>query len=217
MNPELIQLISSLEQQNTNTSPTRNKDFDRDGYLVIENLFDPKKLYRPIPNDRSLIKYIDGEPICMGEEPQVSGSSATFNHPQYGLIHTQIKYQLEEVIGRELLETYYFDRFYFSGQRLDWHVDRDPCEISVSVHVSSNLDEPWPFWIKTPDTYNGEEIVKKGENKFCNLSPGDGVIYKGCERPHWREPLKEEEGIYYHQIFFHYVLKNGRRSSCGNK
>lgn len=217
MNPELIQLISDLEQRNTNTSPTRNKDFDRDGYLVIKNLFDPKKLYRPVPNDRGLIKYTDSKPIWMGEEPQVSGSSSAFNHPQYGLIHTQIKYQLEEVIGRELLETYYFDRFYFSGQRLDWHIDRDPCEISVSVHVSSNLDEPWPFWIKTPDTYDGEEIVKKGENRFCNLSPGDGVIYKGCERPHWREPLKEGEGLYYHQIFFHYVLKNGRRSSCGNK
>jgi len=212
MDSEWIQHISDLEKKNTNTSPTRNKDFDRDGYLVIKNLFDPKKLYRPIPVDRNLIKYVDGSPMCLGEEPQVPGSAATLDYPEFKLIHTQIKYQLEEIIGRELLETYYFDRFYFSGQHLEWHVDTGLCEISVSVHIRSNLDEPWPFWIKTPDTYDGEEIIKKGEDRSCILSPGDGVIYKGCERPHWREPLKEEEGLYYHQIFFHYVLKNGRRS-----
>lgn len=218
MDAEWYQLICDRERNNSGTSPTRNKNFDRDGYIVVENLCDPEKLYRPVPEKRGVvIRYEKGQVDFEEEEVQVEGSSSCYKHPQYELIHTQIKYQLEELIGRELIETYYFDRFYFSGQSLKWHVDRDPCEISVSVHISSNLDEPWSFWIKTPDTYDGEEIVKKGEDRFCNLSPGDAVIYKGCERPHWREPMKDEEGLYYHQIFFHYVLKNGRRSSWGNK
>lgn len=45
------------------------------------------------------------------------------------------------------------------------------------------------------------------------LNPGDGMVYKGCERPHWRDPMPaeyrrtwygrkvEKEGLYYHQIF----------------
>ena len=53
------------------------------------------------------------------------------------------------------------------------------------------------------------------------LQPGDGVIYKGSERPHWRDPMptpkkkwfsRDETEYYYHQIFFHYVLQDGERS-----
>jgi hypothetical protein len=56
---------------------------------------------------------------------------------------------------------------------------------------------------------------------FC-LDPGDGLLYKGCERPHWRDPLpsrhkggilgrwkRRNDNTYYHQIFFHYVLADG--------
>ena len=77
-----------------------------------------------------------------------------------------------------------------------------------------NVKERWPLWIKTP----------YGENHSVKLNPGDGMLYKGCERPHWRDPLPKEyrrtwygrkvekEGLYYHQVFFHYVLADGVRS-----
>ena len=55
--------------------------------------------------------------------------------------------KLEEAIGRKLYNTYYYDRFYYPGQELTRHADRDACEISVSVHVSTNLegkDADWP-------------------------------------------------------------------------
>ena len=49
------------------------------------------------------------------------------------------------------------------------------------------------------------------------------MIYKGCERPHWRYmmpgtlelslPTNNKE-LYYHQIFFHYVLQDGERAQC---
>ena len=41
------------------------------------------------------------------------------------------------------------------------------------------------------------------------------MIYKGCERPHWREPMPGniiDRNLYYHQIFFHYVLQDGHRA-----
>ena len=101
------------------------------------------------------------------------------------------------------------------------HSDRDACEISVSVHVGTNLegeDADWPFWIKTPDTYTDKTratVSTPGENRSVILKPGDGLVYKGCERPHWRDPMprpKNEKEYYYHQIFFHYVLQDGRRA-----
>jgi hypothetical protein len=135
--------------------------------------------------------------------------------------------KLEKAIGKKLYNTYYYDRFYNPGQALSNHADRPACEISVTVHVSSNLKDPWPIWIKTPDTYSDDkktEIVEKGENRSVILKPGDGMIYKGCERPHWREPMPgvkrnkirklfKKEELYYHQVFFHYVLADGIRAN----
>ena len=101
--------------------------------------------------------------------------------------------KLEEIIGRKLYNTYYYDRYYFPGQELTKHADRDACEISVSVHVSTNLegkDADWPFWIKTPDIYLDKKkttVLVPGEQRSLTLKPGDGLLYKGCERPHWRD------------------------------
>ena len=49
-----------------------------------------------------------------------------------------------------------------------------------------------PFCIKTPTKYSKEdkdEIIALGESRSLILKPGDGLIYKGCERPHWRDPM----------------------------
>ena len=61
--------------------------------------------------------------------------------------------KLEKELGRKLYNTYYYDRFYFPGQALTRHADRDACEISVTVHVSTNLegkDADWRFGLKLP-------------------------------------------------------------------
>jgi hypothetical protein len=84
------------------------------------------------------------------------------------------------------------------------------------------MSNPWPIWVKTPDTYESiskKEILQKGEDRSVILHPGDGMIYKGCERPHWRETLPQEEkdGLYYHQVFFHYVLCDGYRAQYSSQ
>ena len=79
--------------------------------------------------------------------------------------------------------------------------------------------------IKTPDTYTDKKktaVLVPGEERSLTLEPGDGLLYKGCERPHWREAMpgkvKKVFGkkieLYYHQIFFHYVLADGQRAHC---
>ena len=151
------------EKQNTGTAWTRNEKFDKDGYLVVKDLWDPEELYHPVPEEKGQYNYWDKNPEHFNHVPveqQVEGSTSRYWHPQYRAIHSGIRMKLEEIIGRKLYNTYYYDRFYYPGQELTKHADRDACEISVSVHVSTNLegkDADWPFWIKTPDTYTDKK------------------------------------------------------------
>jgi len=222
------------ERQNTGTSKTKNEEFEKDGYLVVKDLWDPEELYHPLPDMRGLLNYYDNNPEHFRHEEvemQVEGSLARYWHPQYRKIHSGVRKKLEEVIGKKLHNTYYYDRFYFPGQELTKHADRPACEISVSVHISTNLPSPekdWPFKIKTPDTYTDKEktsILVPGEERSAVLNAGDGLLYKGCERPHWRDTLsaprlrkrdkllrRKPPEYYYHQIFFHYVLADGYRT-----
>ena len=228
--------LSFQEWKNSGTTWTRNEQFDKDGYYVIKNLWDPKELYDPLP----LILNHRGQYSWWGKkldqfnyqeiEGQVEGSLSRYTYPKYLKVHGGIRKKLEKIIGRDLYETYYYDRYYFPGQELTKHADRDACEISVTVHISTNLKEQWPIQIKTPDIYADKEkreLLSLGQTKKVILEPGDGMIYKGCERPHWRDRMpgiletslaqlnqKSLDELYYHQIFFHYVLQDGERAHC---
>ena len=223
------------ERMNTGTAWTRNESFEKNGYLVLKDLWDPKELYHPLPPERGQI-YWWGKKIDQFSytevELQVEGSLARYWHPKYRQIHCGIRAKLEKALGRKLYNTYYYDRYYLPGQELKRHTDRDACEISVTVHISTNLegkDADWPICIKTPNTYADKkktQVLVSGENRSVILKAGDGMIYKGCERPHWRDPMpnpnnkkslfgkKQNKEYYYHQIFFHYVLQDGLRAHC---
>lgn len=208
--------IDLQEAINTGTSPTGNEEFDKNGYLVVKNLWNPHNFYCNPPEVKGQYNYygkidkFNHEPL----EKQVEGSTARYYYPPYKYYHSQIRRKIEKIIGKKLYNTYYYDRFYNPGQKLSNHTDRPACEISVTLHISTNISSPWPIWIKTPS----------GEDRSVVLNPGDGMIYKGCERPHWREELPREykkrnwlimeeiEGLYYHQVFFHYVLADGIRA-----
>ena len=228
------EVLISQEWKNTGTTLTKNDDFEKDGYFVIKNLWDSQELYFPVPPETGQFTWwgnkLDQFKKDSEVEQQVEGSLARYNHPHYRMIHTSIRKKLEKELGRSLYNTYYYDRFYFPGQELPKHADRDACEISVTVHVSSNLKCEWPIWIKTPDKFTDKskkELVSTGEIRSVVLKPGDGMVYKGCERPHWRDNMpglleqsltrlngKPLVGLYYHQIFFHYVLQDGHRAHC---
>ena len=228
--------VAFQEKFNSGTAWTRNDKFEKDGYLVIKDLWDPEELYHPVPDMRGQLDYWGKRPEQFNYtdiERQVEGDLARYWHPQYRTIHTGVRKKLEKEIGRKLYNTYYYDRYYFPGQELTKHTDRDACEISVTIHISTNLPDDlkdWPIKIKTPDTYTNMQknaILVPGEERSGILNPGDGMIYKGCERPHWRDPMptprvrkrdkllrRKQPEYYYHQIFFHYVLQDGRRAHC---
>jgi hypothetical protein len=224
------EVLGNQERLNSGTAWTRNDKFEKDGYLVVKDLWDAEDLYHPLPDIKGQLNYWSKDVTKFSHNPvegQVEGSLARYWHPQYRKAHTGIRRKLEKIIGRTLYNTYYYDRYYFPGQALTKHADRDACEISVSIHVSTNLPDNlknWPFKIKTPDTYTDDKktaVLIPGEGRAAILNPGDGLLYKGCERPHWRDAMPTPEKVedapkeyYYHQIFFHYVLQDGQRAHC---
>ena len=224
------EVLGNQERRNSGTAWTRNDKFEKDGYLVVKDLWDAEDLYHPLPDIKGQLNYWSKDVTQFSHNPvegQVEGSLARYWHPQYRNAHTGIRRKLEKIIGRTLYNTYYYDRYYFPGQALTKHADRDACEISVSIHVSTNLPDKlkdWAFKIKTPDTYTDDKktaVLVPGEERSAILNPGDGLLYKGCERPHWRDAMPTPEKVesapkeyYYHQIFFHYVLQDGQRAHC---
>ena len=205
---------------NKNISWTYNEEFEKHGFFIIQNLCDPSLLYSEIPSSEVKDKVLiyqkkSGELISISDEPQVPNSSARRNFPLYQHINFSIKSIIENFIGRKLYTTYWYDRFYFLNQELKIHTDQEQCEISCSLHISSNLKKYWDF--KLMNLY--------GEEKFVQLNPGDAIVYKGIQIPHWRDPLPSRHGktnfiknddTYYHQVFFHYVLQDGNYVQFAN-
>lgn len=104
--------------------------------------------------------------------------------------------EAENLTGKELIPTYSYARVYQPGEKLEPHVDRHACEISITVNVATK-GEFSPIFLK----------YKEKECQKFSLHPGDAVIYKGCEAVHWREPLLENQLNV--QFMLHYVDKNG--------
>ena len=179
--------------------------FDQNGYLYVPNAVDFKSLYCSPPVDKEGQRITGIERHFLRQktefnsvEPQVNGSLARYNHPFYKATHYSLMKQIEGILSMDLLPTYYYDRFYYEGQKLDRHSDRPSCEISATVQISTNRDQAWPIWFQRPDHTENSVSMKNG----------DMVLYRGCEREHWREPLTGENS-YHHQIFFHYVNAQG--------
>ena len=153
------------------------------------------------PLDRGKFAYDHrGKLTCWDPvDMQCPGTVSRYNYPKYKDLFYTVKDIVEKIIHEKLYPTYYYDRFYFKGSELVRHTDRPSCEISVSLNISSNTDYDWPIWYELGNGQQHELVTK----------PGDGVLYKGCVLPHWREPLKGNKDTYYHQIFFHYVRRDG--------
>ena len=108
-----------------------------------------------------------------------------------------LKPRMEEETGLELSPTYCYTRIYLPGCDLKRHKDRAACEISASLTMEYNYVDKnykWPLCM---------------ENMPLLIEKGDAVIYKGCEIEHWRPIFTQPQPSWYHQVFIHYVNKNG--------
>jgi hypothetical protein len=128
---------------------------------------------------------------------QVVDAHARYADPAMETMLLKLKSLMEENTGLSLYPTYSFYRVYRNGDELAPHTDRPSCEISATMCFNYSYDDnkfSWPIFM------DGNEVT---------LSPGDLVIYKGCDLAHWREKLIHSDSVWHVQGFFHYVNANG--------
>ena len=111
-----------------------------------------------------------------------------------------IKDIVEKELGEPVFPTYSYARIYSHNAEMTRHTDRSASEFSISVCIE--VDEtvkPWPIYFED----------RQGNVLEMQQEPGDAVMYKGHELPHWRNPYHGSEQI---NAFMFYVRANGPRA-----
>ncbi|MEJ8856786.1 hypothetical protein WKW79_19585 [Variovorax robiniae] len=136
----------------------------------------------------------DSDRIAPGD-PQVRDAPVAYGDPFTDMLLQSVRARVERATGLRLWPTYSYFRVYKRGSLLGAHVDRPACEISMTVNLGMDEDARWPIRIAGP---TGIATV--------SLDPGDGLIYRGCDCYHWREPFMGDRLA---QVFLHYVDREG--------
>src|SRR4051794_20883205 len=179
--------MSTAQQLATNIGEL----FEQQGYVVIKH-FIPRVMCDYIAKNVSVLEA--NSRLTFGDtqvEKAFSGGSPAVSETLLDLM-TPV---LSQTLACELYPTYSYLRIYIKGAELAKHTDRSSCEISATLPIEYESASVWPLCIEI-----------EGEAKEIELEPGDALIYKGIQIPHWREPFDGERQV---QIFLHYVRKDG--------
>jgi len=126
---------------------------------------------------------------------QVPGTPSSYGDFMMDGLLVDLLPEIERASGLALFPTCSYFRVYKHGDTLAKHTDRPSCEISVTLCLGFEQEEPWPIWIEGP---RGASSIKQ--------RPGNALLYRGIESPHWREAFHGERLA---QVFLHYVDQNG--------
>jgi hypothetical protein len=143
-----------------------------------------------------------------GEVDQAYPSAVCYyNLPPLTAYASKLKDHISQFLDYDIVETYWYARLYGMGDKLDIHVDRGACFVSVSVCFGYDFNvflQPGQAWalgaLEAQDNGSEKEVI-------FNLQPGQGMLYPGCSAPHWRDPFL---GAHCGQAFFHYVPADER-------
>jgi hypothetical protein len=141
----------------------------------------------------------------VAEQKTVNDSQCPLSQAVHGalafdkLLETCLPY-FEQASGLKLYPTYSYARLYNQqGEELKNHRDRPACEISATLTLGFDGD----VW----SIYMGDDQDKTVNVSKIDMAIGDAVMYRGCDKYHWREPYFE--GQWQAQVFLHYVDANG--------
>lgn len=168
------------------------EQFKNSGYLVIKNLVDISEVQRLY--DYTLQNISHGNL----KDGQVPGSPSFYQDKEMSVLHQKLLPQIEELTQLPLATTFCYYRTYRKGAILKSHKDRRACEISVSMNLGQQ-GELWDLWL-----FDYDDNVKN-----ISLSPGDAVIYRGCDLAHGRGKLVNADFV--SQVFFHFINKNSKK------
>ncbi|MDX1563198.1 MAG: SEC-C domain-containing protein [Gammaproteobacteria bacterium] len=135
--------------------------------------------------------YEHHQPLLVFNERQQSYGA--YGDPLGESILATVLPQICGLTGLELLPTYSYSRIYSKGGILDRHIDRPSCEVSGTLLIDS--DAEWPIYLEVD-----------GQAREVLLAPGDLMIYRGCDLPHWRDSCPCEFSAH---VFLHFVEAGG--------
>lgn len=165
--------------------------FEENGYVILKQ-FIPRIMCDYISEN---IKLLEGTSSFGYGDDQVEQA---FSAAAPAITETLLDVMtpvLSKTINCALYPTYSYLRIYLKGAVLEKHQDRPSCEVSATLPLSYSSQNIWPLYIE-----RGNKIIS------VELEPGDALIYKGIEVPHWREAFEGERQV---QVFLHYVKQNG--------
>ena len=181
--------------------------FSRDGFAVVKNFIDKEFaffLYNFIKIKANAISYkLEVAPEYYKNEwdgeftdPQAPGVYGCYGDPVMDTLLTSKLLEMNKYVGRNLIPTYSYYRLYQKGSDLKRHRDRKSCDVSGTLFLgqdSTNLNHPysWPIYIEN----------KQDEEVPIYLTPGDILLYRGCDLDHWRNTFY---GLNHAQVFLHY-------------
>jgi len=171
------------------------ESFARDRYCVVRDAIPPLQLAALRLHYRSLLArgcFAFGDTQVSRRYWKHQDRIARFYHRLLAPLTSQIA-------GRPLKPSYAYFASYLPGSVLKRHVDREQCEISISLLIDYSPDpddvSDWPIFVESPANPGRVIPIQQG--------PGDALFYKGCEVHHHREALPE--GRRSTSLFFHYV------------
>jgi len=194
------------------------KFFKEKDYVIIKNLVSKEistLSYEYIKTKVSAINYKktydntyynqlwDGD---FGDE-QILKAFHKYGDPFFDTMMVLIHSNIENYLDLKLNYNYSYFRFYCEGDDMKEHIDRDSCEVSLTMclgYDNSNVDVKkysnynWPMWLGHKDDDNKLPIA---------LEPGDALLYRGSKIPHFREKFI---GLNHAQVFMHYNEKDGK-------
>jgi hypothetical protein len=165
--------------------------FEENGYLILKQ-FIPRIMCEYISEN---IKVLEAGSYFDYGDSQVEKAFSAASPPITETLLDVVTPVLSTTINCELYPTYSYLRIYVKGAELERHVDRHSCEVSATLPISYDCHDIWPLYIEA-----GDKVTR------VELEPGDALIYKGIEIPHWREAFQGERQV---QVFLHYVKKHG--------
>lgn len=109
-------------------------------------------------------------------DERVPGTLSLYGDPLMDTLLDRVLPYLEQVLEIQLHQTNSHLRIYQRGDKLNRHVDQDASKIAMTLTIGSDANEIWPIYVES-----------HGKSHKLLLDPGDTLIYRGSNQPHWRE------------------------------
>jgi len=168
------------------------KAIDKDLALFLYNYFIMKRqVYDTCLTERYFSPFETAFGVYEDKDSQIPNTYSHYSDVAMETLMLKCQPVMEKATGLKLYPAYTYARIYKKGDILKRHRDRFSCEISTTMNLGG---DKWSIYLEPSG-----ELGKKGIK--VDLSPGDMLVYRGCELEHWREKFKGKISA---QVFLHY-------------